>query len=397
MDLCAGTTVEAEHGPSSHVQRVVTILVLDTASVPAADRADAFQAAVSQNCTTSMATFDEQVELHAEMHVFDLGTAKVFNIDASGTTLRRTPRLSRAMNECPIALALPMRASNQLMWERENRTFGPRDLILVDLSAPYVYSWPTDGASYAFHVDYDHLGLPMDTIRRAARNLDSSPLYPLVRDHIARVTADAQELADSGAAHHVGAASVELMHALILSAAGDGRRTDDALHTSTAARVQAYVRLHLRDPDLGPERIAAENGLSVRALYKLYETLESSLEQSIIDQRLHGAKADLADPGLRHRSIASIAQSWGFSNPSFFSNRFRNAVGVTTAAMAGRSPAGAARSRDSGVIDPGHCVPVTCSGRTGTRRRSSPVAARIAAATAGPLEIVGGSPTPRTP
>ena len=37
-----------------------------------------------------------------------------------------------------------------------------------------------------------------------------------------------------------------------------------------------------------------------------------------------------------------------------------------------------------------------CSGRIGTRRSGQPVAARIAAATAGPDEIVGGSPTPRS-
>src|SRR5262249_55767349 len=44
-----------------------------------------------------------------------------------------------------------------------------------------------------------------------------------------------------------------------------------------------------------------------------------------------------------------------------------------------------------------HDVPVISSGLTGTRSRSSPVAARMAATIAGPEEIVGGSPTPRTP
>ena len=38
-----------------------------------------------------------------------------------------------------------------------------------------------------------------------------------------------------------------------------------------------------------------------------------------------------------------------------------------------------------------------CSGRTGTWFSGSPVAARMAATTAGPEEIVGGSPTPRKP
>ena len=46
--------------------------------------------------------------------------------------------------------------------------------------------------------------------------------------------------------------------------------------------------------------------------------------------------------------------------------------------------------------DHGH-VPVMCSGRTGSRARASPVAWRIADATAGPDEIVGASPAPRRP
>jgi AraC-like DNA-binding protein len=305
------------------------MLVLDTARVPPADRAEAFQSTVSDNCSTSTASFDAPADLQAEVHLAELGPAKVLTINASGTTLRRTPKMSRAMNDCSIALALPVRASNRMSWEREHRLFGPRDLILVDLSAPYVYSWPDGGASYAFHVDVDDLGLPRDTIHRAARELRASPLYPLVRDHIARVTAQAEVLAGTAAAQDVGAASTRLMRALIVSAAGDEARLDDALHASEADRVRAYVREHLRDPDLGAARIAAAHAMSLRRLYTLYESLGESLEQSIIDQRLAGARADLVAPGQRHRSIAAVGRQWGFGNPSFFSRRFRRAYGVT--------------------------------------------------------------------
>lgn len=173
--------------------------------------------------------------------------------------------MARAMNECSIALALPVRATNTMMWRREPRVFGPRDLILVDLSAPYVYTWPDDGASDALHVDVDTLGLPMDLVRAAAAQLHTSPIHDLVRDHVARLTLNARTLEDTAAAGHLGAASVELMHALVVSAAQDGARAADALRRSTTTRVQAYVRHHLRDPQLSPERIAVANGLSVRA------------------------------------------------------------------------------------------------------------------------------------
>lgn len=308
---------------------VVIVLVLDTDVLPAHDRVDAFHAAVTENSAAIAASFEDRDTLRARMEVFDLGAAWVFTIKGSGTTLRRTPRMARTANDGSLVLALPMQSHNHFMWGREQRDFGPRDLILGDLSSPYVYHWPEHGASYAFHVDIDQLGLPMDTVHRAARELRASPLYTMVSDHIAHVTANAAALETSGARSSVGAASVELMHALIVSAAGDAQRTRESLHTSSATRVRAYVRRHLRDPDLSPARVAAANGLSVRALYKLYETLGTSLEQSIIDQRLRGAKADLSLPATQHLPIAAVARSWGFSNPSFFAQRFRWAFGVT--------------------------------------------------------------------
>jgi AraC-like DNA-binding protein len=310
----------------------VDVLVLRTDDLDAGERAEAFQASVSENCSSSMVSFEHEPTFRAVVHAYELGPAKVLNIDATGNTLRRTPQMARAINECSIVLALPMRTTNHLSWDREERAFGPRDMILVDVSSPYVYSWRGEGASYAFHVDFEQLGLPMDTIRAAARAIHTSPLYPLVRDHIARVTAEAEQIAAGPAALQVGIASVALMQALIVSAADDAVRLRDAMHISLAARVQTYVHHHLRDHDLGPAKVAAANGLSVRALYSLYETLGISLEQSIIEQRLEGARTDLTDERLRHRSIATIARDWGFTNPSFFSDRFRRAFSTTPSA-----------------------------------------------------------------
>ncbi|GAA0222570.1 helix-turn-helix domain-containing protein [Cryptosporangium japonicum] len=263
------------------------------------------------------------------MTVSDFGPAKVFNIEASGTTLRRTPKMSRSSDESSIVLALPTRTDNHMTWAREERLFGPRDLILVDLSVPYVYGWKGAGASYALHVDVDHLGVPRDLIHAAATQPRRSPLYDLVRDHVARLTAQAEQLADTAAAAELGVASAELMRALVISAAGSGQRLRDSMQSSTQARVQAYVRQNLRDPDLTPARIAAANAMSLRALYKLYETMGQSLEQSIIEQRLQGARADLTASHRRYTSIAAVGRAWGFSNPSFFTAKFRQAFGVT--------------------------------------------------------------------
>jgi len=310
------------------------MLVLDTESLPPSARAEAFQSTVSANCSSSMATFEDPAAIHARMTVFDFGPAKVFNIEASGTTLRRTPKMSRADTETSIVLALPMRTDNHMTWAREERLYGPRDLMLVDLSVPYVYGWKGGGASYAVHVDVDHLGLPRDAVHTAARELRGSPLYGLVRDHVAHLTSQADELSGNTGAPSLGAATAELMRALVVSAASDHRRLGDVLHSSMQARVEAYVRTHIRDPELTPARIAAANAISLRALYKLYETQGRSLEKSIIEQRLLGARSDLTSAHRRYTSIAAVARAWGFANPSFFSSKFREAFGVTPRQLA---------------------------------------------------------------
>ncbi|MFE7845944.1 helix-turn-helix domain-containing protein [Microbacterium sp. NPDC057407] len=305
------------------------MLVLDTAQIDTSDRADAYQSAVSQNCTTSAATFEDRDALWARIHAYELGQAKVLTIDASGTLLRRTPKMARGMNDCPIALALPVRSLNRLTRDRDDRTFDRDDLMLVDLSAPYVYGWGGSGASYAFHVDLDVLDVPMDVIRTAMPNLAGSPIYALVRDHFGHVMTNVGRIVDSGAAVSVGAASIELMRALIVTAASDADRSRELMQRSLPDRVETYIRHHLRDPDLSPAKIAAANAISVRQLYRLYENRDLGLEATIIEQRLLSARAALAARDARDASISAIASACGFSNPSYFADRFRRRFGMT--------------------------------------------------------------------
>lgn len=305
------------------------MLVLDTDDLPERDRAEAFQAIVSANSSTSLATFEDARRLRATMHVHDLGPGRVFNVEATGNTLRRDARMARAVDQCTIALAVPTRGRNRMAWEQGERLLGPGDLLLVDLASPYAYGWSGDGSSYAFQVDADQLALPLDLVRRAATRLEESPLYGLVRDHVLRVTTEAEHVADEAAANHLGLATVELMRALVLSVGGSERHRRDAFRASVLPRIQRYVSEHLRDPDLSPREIAAAVGISLRTLYALHSTLDTSLEQSILRQRLEGARRDLASPTLRERTITEVAASWGFANHSHFSRRFRVAFGLS--------------------------------------------------------------------
>lgn len=110
------------------------------------------------------------------------------------------------------------------------------------------------------------------------------------------------------------------------------RRCHPALPTSSRVlvlQILGYVRRHLSDHDLTPERIAEAQHISVRHLYKVCEQNGISLEVWIIGQRLEAAKATLATGRGRQRTIATVAHAWGFANPSHFAKRFRASYGMT--------------------------------------------------------------------
>lgn len=125
----------------------------------------------------------------------------------------------------------------------------------------------------------------------------------------------------------MGAASIDLVRALIASTAGE---LAGAVHHETLlARIHEYARQHLRDPALGPDQIAAVHAMSRRQLFALFARSGASLEQVIITRRLDAAYEELGLPGARHKTIAAVAAEWGFRDPAHFSRRFKDAFGMT--------------------------------------------------------------------
>lgn len=93
------------------------------------------------------------------------------------------------------------------------------------------------------------------------------------------------------------------------------------------AHMREYALAHLKDPDLGPERIARAHFVSTRYVHMLFATAGTGVAEWIRARRLEGAMRDLRDPAAAHRPIADIAASRGFVDPAGFSRVCRRAYG----------------------------------------------------------------------
>ncbi|HTF08083.1 MAG TPA: hypothetical protein VK659_07925, partial [Asanoa sp.] len=221
-------------------------VVLDTADLPARDRVDAvFAAMMYASAPCYVIHEDPHGQIRSKMELWDFGNANVFSMRSSGIQLLRTAKQARQDAAPVIALSVQQLTDGRHEQLSHRRIVRPGELLVVDLSAPYDFSWSGHGAAGAFQVPIDQLGLPVDVIRHAIGNLPASPLYRLVTNHIADITHGAAPLSADPAAPALGTATIELARALLASAAHTGQHSRTVLAETLLTQVRAYVRQHL--------------------------------------------------------------------------------------------------------------------------------------------------------
>jgi len=293
-------------------------VLFETKPIPAPRRREALMHALRE----ASGVLDEQ-PVHSRLEHWSFGPLTMFRAESTGFSLNRTAKSAQF-----VAVAVYEGGQAIHRAEAVTRVVRPGDLLMVDVTRPFDFTWQGYGASRTLQVPLDQLGLPADVVRRAGLRLARSPLYRLVSRHIQEMSRDADRLSATSAAGALGCATIDLVRALILSAAEEPPGPREASEQTLVAQVRAYVRGHLGDPALSPGSIATALAVSPRQLYRSCAAADLRLAQWIITTRLERAKAELTDPRARRQSIAAIARHWGFKDPTHFTRRFRAAYGI---------------------------------------------------------------------
>ena len=307
------------------------VTLLDTDRLAPAERRPAQVTARLEAAMVSRIRFaDPHRPVRARLDAWDIGGVSVLRFELSGDLTLSRSRRQIGEDAAPTVSFVVQEQGVALHDQFDRQRVVPRgSLALTEVASPYEYRCSGPGVCRALQLPVSRLGLPVDVVRRALPRAHRSPVYGLVRGHLEQVTRDAELLAAQPAASAIANATIDLARALLASVGGAGRALDDVVADTLLARVRGYVRHHLTEPGLDVEQIAAAHAISVRQLYRLCSAADFSLEQWIIHQRLEGARGELSDLTNRNRSIAMVARRWGFTDPSYFSRRFRQSFGLT--------------------------------------------------------------------
>ena len=258
-----------------------------------------------------------------------VGSHDLFRAHGDGLVLSRSP--AHVGSDAPEVIRLGYQQGGRytLLAGDQAEQGGHGRVNIIDQTQPCVFTQAgTNAVAASFEISFAQLETGPDVIRRARTRLLHSPVYTLLHGHMARLCEGVGdvELTDTGPL--VGDATVLLARAAIASVGDPGASSHNALKEVLYQRVAEYLVQHLREPDMTPQRIAAAHNISLRHLYRLWARNEVSIAEWIIRERLAGAARDLRDPTQNATPVATIARTWGFSDPAHFSRRFRHAYSM---------------------------------------------------------------------
>jgi AraC-like DNA-binding protein len=121
---------------------------------------------------------------------------------------------------------------------------------------------------------------------------------------------------------------VDLVALALMSGSAEVGEASRSVRWQHLMRAQRYVEAHLADPDLHPQAIAEELGVSVRYMGKIFELSKQTPGEWILQRRLERTHRALANPSFAHRAISEIAYSAGFNDYVHFSHAFRRRYGT---------------------------------------------------------------------
>jgi AraC-like DNA-binding protein len=172
-----------------------------------------------------------------------------------------------------------------------------------------------------------HLGLkPACGSRRGSESIAGRVLFHLIQDAV-----DECEPSSVAAAPHMQLAIYELLGALF---ATPDLPTLSSHTDKLFKRISRIINNRFADATLGPSEVAAEAGISLRYLQKLFKLRGSSCTQFLQSVRLEYAARQLHRRRLLgpRRPISEIAYASGFSDYTHFARQFRRRFGHTPVA-----------------------------------------------------------------
>ncbi len=293
---------------------------LDTYDVPKHDRHDYWVDAVSRIFARLDVSPADGQEIDCRLAWRDVGRARMTFASGSPQSVCRTSAAIAADQSANIILMFQEKGCATLLHRGRSVSLRPGTMVAMDTRSPYRLNFMSRFEQHVLRVPADVLGVQADD----TEPLTATALQPSFASRLLSAGFSALEQADPGS-------DIELplldLTRLALRAGVPALKPRSMAERLRQA--QGYIHAHIGLPDLCPQKVADEMGLSLRMLQKVFAMAGEQPAAYILDQRLDKVSEVLRRTEHDSRSIGQIAESFGFREPSHFSRAFRGRFGMS--------------------------------------------------------------------
>jgi AraC-like DNA-binding protein len=311
------------------------IVTMRSEDLPAADRFPWWCEQVAQDIVPSMVSSPHADDFRSVVTVAELGPTLLTALDYPEMRSVRSSALVRRSD--PERYGISVVIANELCFaqgDNESR-LTPGQLLLHDTSQPFeTRALPGAGQGEMVMLQLPRTALPLRPERLnplLARGLSGATGISAVFARYLVGVAGAVGRREVGEreVRRLGEVALDLAAATLASYIdAEDRLPPETRRRALLARIEAFVEHNLADPELTPAAVAAHHHISLGYLHRLFQHRELTVAAWIRHLRLEHARADLADPRLRHHPVHAVGARWGFHHAADFSRAFRTVHGV---------------------------------------------------------------------
>lgn len=253
-------------------------------------------------------------------------------VAASHEIARVKPKISQ-IGEEQVFVCIQM--TGEAIVEQDNRrnVLRPGDITLLDTSKTFRAEFPKTQSQLV-------LQIPRTLVRKQVGPIENhtatvvttdNPLGTMTKNFVSSLAQNFESFSTDIAQRLTGQA-IDMALTAFMSRPDNtspGTTGNTVTRTMLAYRGRAFIEANLRDHSLAPANVAEHLGISKRYLSSVFASDGQSVDRYIWERRLARCARDLEDRGQLSRAIGEIASSWGFNNPTHFSQSFKAAFGKT--------------------------------------------------------------------
>lgn len=280
---------------------------------------------VDLDCRTNVVS-----PFHATIRSGHMSSLGVTVVETDACEVTRTRRNIARTRSDELLLSVQLAGTADLSQDGREARLCPGDIALYDTQRSYVLNVHPQTRQLVLKIPRKALESRFGPLGHyTARRIGyEQPMGGLASEFLRMLPARIGAL-DSAAERQIAEQALDIV------ALACTREPSGQLRAGTATRVTAVLNLksiieaRLTDLTLTPSSAAAAAGISVRYANDLLANEGTSLERYIWVRRLERSRKALQNARQGQRAISDIAYSCGFSSPSHFARRFKEAYGLT--------------------------------------------------------------------